>query len=287
MDEVLLSEQNLSFFGQLIPHNMQSDLLKGELTGSALVDLDYMLPLGVVLCRESHGWMELVWISVAEHSHGIGVGDALLSARIRDARTHGTVCGIFADLDEEDVPSVGRLLTKQGFTTQTITQNSFSTTLAQLEQVDILKQTAPNNGVLPLAKATQTDLKNTLYEIQQGNRVVPMPTPVDWAIYDQTCSAICKENGEIKGLILVSHSETGICLDVLYSKNQGVTAILLRHALAEATANYPPETTFYTATVNTVATNLLVRLLPFATTLTMTRMSKSFGATAVAPLDLT
>ncbi len=276
MDELTVTRRSLPAFSHLIPPTLQEALLRDEIVGVGMYDAAYRQSMGVILCRAWNDWMEIVWIAVDARYRGLAIGEALLRARILDARFAGSVEGVFAELPLEAARPLKQLFLTQNFTEHTIEAASYATTLGELADVAPLWAPSDMTQILPLQGTDSRQRLELMGSLRTDSRTVPLPDPMNWTDYDPNMSAVYLAGGKAIGLLLVSAAAERIELPLLWAQSSRAILPLLSHAAKEAKARFAPETPLWIATVNRGGEKLVNKLLPFARPLTLLQMQYAF-----------
>ena len=284
MREILLTSRSLPGFAHLIPIEFQRDLLAGGLAGSGMLDDEGTseIPMAAILCRESNGWMEIVFLAVDPRYRGTGMAEWLLDMRLRSARLNGTVSGAVADLpDGESRPSIERILSSRGFIFTEVERPVYDVPLEDLKNVELFQRPLPEGAIVPLGQTKQELRAETVRTVRKDPRPVPLPHPVEWDAYDPELSAVYLYQGSPAGLLLASGKEGAVALDLLWANYKLAPPSLLAYAVQRALASLPLETRIVIPTVTEVSERLAEKLLPDARPQKITQARLPFAAAAL------
>lgn len=263
MTELVLTEKILPGFSHLIPERLQKEILDYTVVGIAWYDEEYEAAAAVILCREIHDWMELVWLCVSPDYQGIHLGEQLLRKRISDARIFGNIRGVFGDIPEGDIgETVKHMLFCIGFTETVIERPVYEITVGELENTALLRPKSDGSMYVPLGKADNALKGMLLEEIRGDERPVPLELPVDWNRYHPTLSVIYVRDGKPVGVVLAEDGETSVNFSLLWSISYWAVPFLLSYAARKAWEICPRETRILIPTVTELSEKLLLTLLP-------------------------
>ena len=102
IQEYLLQGDTLGAFAPLIPEVYLEDIKNNEIFAVGAVDTWEYEVVGVVLCRDISGWMELVWINFSENYENSEDAINFLRRRLEKAEKAGVLMGAFIDYKDEE-----------------------------------------------------------------------------------------------------------------------------------------------------------------------------------------
>lgn len=265
MREIIITPETAPGFVHLIPELYMRDIQAQELVGKGLADEEDGRAAAVLLCRETRGWMEIVWIAVDEDYRGMGLAGWLLHICLQGARQAGELWGAFADLTtEKDRDMMRHILIRNGFAVTEKFRPVYTVPLQAIAGSKLFDKQIEANRVRPLKEADNALRKSIGLLMKEDRRPLPMHLPINWEQYDDTISGICMIQGKPAGVILVSRMEEELELSFLWANHRSAAALLLVYAMKRALDVCPPQTQVSLAAVSDKALNLAEAILPDA-----------------------
>ena len=139
IQEYLLQGDTLGAFAPLIPEVYLEDIKNNEIFAVGAVDTWEYEVVGVVLCRDISGWMELVWINFSENYENSEDAINFLRRRLEKAEKAGVLMGAFIDYkDEESAEKYAWMLRAMGFRDYQVSNDVFELAKADVRENEIL-----------------------------------------------------------------------------------------------------------------------------------------------------
>ncbi len=286
MREVTLVGNNFTKFAHLIPEYFQNELRAENVVGVGCTDNDMdSAPIAVILCREVHNWMEIVWMAVAPEYQGEDYISWELKNRMQDVLGAGSVAGIFADIpDGPQHDVVKHIFLKHGFEMCEVERPLYSLTVGDLDTIAHLKGKVNENGMTSLEQADERLKKKTIDAIREFDRPVPVAEPINWAQYDQKLSTIMVKDGAVTGLVLVTGSgqdgddeakedrtNTALEFSLLWATEPMMIPYLISKIAKQTVAAYAPETEILIPTITGLTAKMVEKMAPMAKRQTVTQ----------------
>ncbi len=278
MQEILLTSENIWFFGDLIPNLLQDDVKKGNLVGVGTVDLDYgeNMAVSALLFREHHGWLDLVWIATKPEYQDRGEAQWLLDRRIAGARGTGHLWGVKMDIPEGEASgALKHMLKNRGFQFSKVDLPTYVITVDALRGHEILDWRKAGTKIVPLIQMSAELRDQVVHTMRKREEVLPITYPIDWKRYDDKLSAMCLCEGKIGGLLLATRTEQSITLDFVWARYK-TAVMMLSYASKWALTIESPETEIVIPTVTEMSAKMVRRAFPDVVQLQVEQAKKMF-----------
>lgn len=274
MEPYLITPESLAVLGALIPEEYQEEIVTGDLIGIVMEDLGHDHEIAaVVLLRERNGWMEIVWICLAEAYRGIHFVEDVIRYCVETARKNEKVWGVFANL-----PAGGRLeevmreaFRFEGFSFVSVDHHCYTTTFGAIRKqphFERLLQGKTAKNTVFLENTDELLRKRLAAVVQESVEPVPIVLPIDFSRYDQRLSCIHRQDATTPDAFLFfTWQQDHLTVECMWAENPKVLSALLGSVVRKSQEFCTDDTQIVVPTVTERSSELARKLLPDATPL--------------------
>ena len=260
-----IQPRKLSEYEKYIPANYHEQILNGELSAIATYDGDNDdAGLVAIMVSATHqGWFEIVWVHLSrEYRSEVTAADYLRYSLRQVRRTH-MFTGAFCEVQAEEERALHRdVMTLAGMELVYEKNNIYEIRMSQIRHKNTLLRAAETTKCIPLGSADKLVLEYIEEQIAADPRPIPFPTDVDWDSYDADISRICVIDDEPAGLLLFSHAEEYLVLELAYSTSERSLPAMIGSAIKYAELKYQPDQKILIPIVGTGVADILNRMVP-------------------------
>lgn len=279
IQEYLLQGDTLGAFAPLIPEVYLEDIKNNEIFAVGAVDTWEYEVVGVVLCRDISGWMELVWINFSENYENSEDAMSFLRRRLEKAEKAGVLKGAFIDYkDEESAEKYAWMLRAMGFCDYQVSNDVFELTKADVREIEILHRPV-SKQVKRLGALNEEKRKKIAKAIVADERAIPFPHPVDWSVYDEDISVAYMDGTDPKGLLLFSWTDDMLVFSCAWALEPKVLVLMLVAALAAFEKKADEDVRLLIPVLDAQTKGLVEKLVPGARMREMLEQRLYFGET--------
>ncbi len=255
----------LSEYDQYIPENYRDQILNAELSAIATYegDADTGKLVGIMVSADHQGWFEIVWVYMSKEYRSAVMAAEYLRYRLRRIRNTRMFVGAFCEIQVEEEQALQRdVMTLAGMELMYEKNNIYELKLSQIRHRNTLLHAAEGTECIPLAKANRYVLEYIEEQIESDPRPIPFPSEVDWDVYDADISQICVIDDEPGGVLLFSHAEEYLVLELAYSTSERSLPAMIGSALKYAEETLDPDQKILIPIVGTGVSDILNRMVP-------------------------
>ena len=233
------SEKDIDLFKALIPDCYMAPLKEGKLSGIVVMDDNFGESdvVGIVLCRETLGYIEIVWAATTKEYELEDYGADMVRRIVNKARVHGGYAGVYGVFRKGS--PMENYFPQEEFVLSEETGGVYRFSLKDVDKVAEEDDNKRVHNCVPLSKADGT-LKNKVIENAiEAHEAIPIAHPVRWDKYDQELSFVYQIGDDAEGVILVEHDDDDeLVISLLYSRDPVATIVLLKHSFHVALGKY-------------------------------------------------
>ncbi len=257
----------LRSFDSYIPVNYHHQLMMGELHAHAFYEGEDETGklVGVTVTADHMGWLEIVWVSMAEEYRRAAYEADLLRHRIGIAQRSGKYIGAFWEIHkDEQTDSLRDVLILAGMTVNEEKNNIYELTVGDAKACGAFQREVSGPECLSVGEASDEVLSLIEDEMETDKRPIPKPYETEWEDYLQDISVVCMEDGAPKGLMLFTEEKDYLVLELAYSKSPKVLLGMIVNVLQRAEGVYPDSQKILVPIVGRGVKEIIERLLPDA-----------------------
>ena len=264
IQEYLIEQQVPQAFAPLIPLRYAQMIEHGELMAVGAYDTWEEEPVAVVLFRQQEGWMELVWLNVAENYRESEDALLFLERRLQQAKAAGMLNGAFIDFaDAQESEPYAWMLRTLGFRQDTVSDRVYELILADVKDTDILHR-QPAKNVRSLGEVNEEIRKKLVKAIAADVRAVPLAMPVDWNLYDEAISVVSMNGTNPEGMLLFERQEHDLIFSCAWAADPKQMGSMLVTALKQAEQRLPADTGILIPVLGHRVAQFVEKLVPAA-----------------------
>ena len=215
---VHITNENISRFSHLIPEIYVEDLLSGNLTGAALIDVMHGddAIMGVMLLRAWNGWMEIRWIKMSEAYDTDDYGADLIWNVTEFLRGWENYRGIYAKIYPKETKALS-YFRMAGFNLKEDHDNILEFTMGEIVPGSYLTEQEGFEFCHTLGDMTSEQklhLENMLHEASEP---LAIEFPIDYDSFDQDLSAVYEDKGTVKAVIFFTTDDRWITVNFAHA----------------------------------------------------------------------
>ncbi len=262
--ESFMDHQVASPFSPLLTEGIAKQIEQGKLLAVGAYDTWDDIPVALMAFREQKGWMELVWLRVAEDYLDSEDAYAFVEHRLEQAKNAGLLQGAFIDfMNETEEEPHEQLLRFFGFHRDMVSSGVYEIRLSDLEGVEEL-QKQPSKNVRQLSKASDELRRKMAKTLSANPHPIPIEHPIDWSLYDDSISVIYMDETMPKGMLLFERTEDALIFSCAWATDPRQLMGMLTGAFFRAKQTLAPDMQIWIPVVNRRMEQLVKHLLPTA-----------------------
>lgn len=254
-----------SEYETLIPKNYLDQIATGELSAIATYagDRESGKLVGIMISASHNGWFEIVWVHVSREYRSVVMAAEYFRYCLRQIRRTHMFAGAFCEVQAEEERALHRdVLALAGMELVYEKNNIYEIRLSQIRHKNTLLRAAEATKCISLAMADNYVLEYIEEQVSTDPRPIPFPNNINWGDYDADISQICVIDDEPAGILLFSHAEEYLVLELAYSTSERSLPAMIGAALKYADLKLPPDQKILIPIVGTGVSDILNRMVP-------------------------